>query len=108
MRVLFCNITWMDYYKGIVPGVDEPHVGGSYVKETKDAHEKYNFEPVEIIKDEVLPAGEYCLGFVETKTTKGNSRNQLHIENINGCQALGKEESVDDVLVIYCAKHPLS
>lgn len=105
MRVLFCNITWMDYYKGIVPGVDEPHDGGSYVKETNDAHEKYNFDPVEIVKDDYLPTGYYCLGFVETKSTKGG-RNQLHIENICGCQSLGKEEEVEDVLVIYCAKHP--
>lgn len=73
MRVLFCNITRMDYYKGIVPGVDEPHDGGSYVK--------------------------------ETKSTKGG-RNQLHSENISGCRALGKEETVEDVLVVYCAKHP--
>lgn len=75
MRVSFCNITWMDYYKGIVPGVDEPHAGGSYVKETNDAHEKYNFEPVEIVNDDVLTPGYYCLGFVETKTTRGASRN---------------------------------
>lgn len=44
MRILFCNIAWMNYYKGIVWGKDEPQNGGSYVKETLDAHEKYNFE----------------------------------------------------------------
>lgn len=49
MRILFCNIAWMDYYKGIVPGKDEPKNGGSYVKDTKDAHEKYNFKP-ELLK----------------------------------------------------------
>ena len=46
MRILFCNIAWMNYYKGIIWGKDEPQNGGSYVKETLDAHEKYNFEAV--------------------------------------------------------------
>ena len=30
----------------------------------------------------------------------------MRIENIAGCELLKKEESVDDVLVVYCAKHP--
>lgn len=34
MRILFCNIAWMNYYKGIIWGKDEPQNGGSYVKET--------------------------------------------------------------------------
>ena len=46
MRVLFCNIAWMNYYKGIVEGKDIPQNGGSYVKEQKNAHEAYNFEAV--------------------------------------------------------------
>lgn len=33
MRILFCNIAWMNYYKGIIQGKDEPQNGGSYVKE---------------------------------------------------------------------------
>lgn len=56
----------MNYYKGIVPGIDEPKNSGSYVKETLDAHEKYNFMPAHII-DSRYPEGDYCLGFVETK-----------------------------------------
>ena len=71
LRILFCNIAWMDYYKGIVPGKDEPKGGGSYVKENLDAHEKYNFDIVFLSKDAGYPEGEYCLGFVETKSTKG-------------------------------------
>lgn len=47
LRILFCNIAWMDYYKGIVPGKDEPKGGGSYVNENLDAHEKYNFDVVD-------------------------------------------------------------
>ena len=53
----------MDYYKGIVPGKDEPKNGGSYVKDTKDAHEKYNFKP-EHLKLKGFPEGEYCLGLM--------------------------------------------
>lgn len=106
MRLLFCNIARMDYYKGIFPGVDEPQFGGSYVDQTGDAYEKYNFEPINIhFEDGSLPDGQYCLGFVETKSSK-DGQNQLYIERIEGCQDMTGEESVDDVLVIFCAKRP--
>ena len=98
MRILFCNIAWMDYYMGIVPGKDEPKNGGSYVKDTKDAHEKYNFKP-ELLKLKGFPEGEYCLGFVETKSTSAGKRNQLNIEKIEGCSDLKNDTEVDDVLV---------
>ena len=49
--------------------------------------------------------GLYCLGFFETKSHNGKDVNQMRIENIAGCE-LCKEESVDDVPVVYCAKHP--
>ena len=70
----------MDYYKGIVPGKDEPKNGGSYVKDTKDAHEKYNFTPVNMEGRE----GLYCLGLFETKSHNGKDVNQIRIENIAG------------------------
>ena len=107
MKVLFCNIAWMSFYKGLIPGVDEPVNGGSYVGKMGDAHEKYNFTPVQM--DEFIdgtPAGEYCLGFVETKTSKSGKRNDLHIEKIEGCAAAKNENFIDDVLVIYCAAKP--
>lgn len=106
MKILFCNIAWMDYYKGIVNGIDEPKNGGSYVAENGDAHEAYNFECVKLGEDVAYPEGEYCLGFVETKATNGNTRNQLNIEKIAGCELCKKENEVDDVLVVYCAKYP--
>lgn len=31
---------------------------------------------------------------------------EMHIENIAGCELCKKGESVEDVLVVYCAKHP--
>ena len=105
MRILFCNIAWMDYYKGIVPGKDEPKNGGSYVKDTKDAYEKYNFKP-EHLKLKGFPEGEYCLGFVETKSTSAGKRNQLNIEKIESCSDLKNDTEVDDVRVVYCALYP--
>lgn len=30
MKILFCNISWMKYYKGVIPNVDEPMNGGKY------------------------------------------------------------------------------
>ena len=102
MRILFCNIAWMKEYRGNEDGKDIPLNGGSYVDETGDAHEKYNFTPVNMEGRE----GLYCLGFFETKSHNGKDVNQMRIENIAGCELLKKEESVDDVLVVYCAKHP--
>lgn len=100
-------IAWMNYYKGNVNGNDQPQNGGSYVLKNGDAHEKYNFSPVLLSKDNTFyPDGEYCLGFVETKSTNGKTRNQLNIERIEGCETLKNENEVEDVLVIYCAKFP--
>lgn len=95
----------MDYYKGNVNGNDQLKNGGTYVLENGDAHEKYNFSPVLLSKDNIIyPDGEYCLGFVETKSTNGKTRNQLNIEKIEGYEALKSENEAEDVLVIYCAK----
>lgn len=60
MRILFCNIAWMKEYRGNEDGKDTPLNGGSYVDETGDAHEKYNFTPVNMEGKE----GLYCLGAV--------------------------------------------
>lgn len=107
VKILFCNIAWMLYYKGLIPGEVEPSSGGEYVRKTGDAHEKFNFLPVDLtFADKSLPDGRYCLGFVETKATGKEKANQLHIERIAGCSACGSEPAVDDVLVVYCATHP--
>lgn len=96
-RVLFCNITYMKYYKGITDE-DKPVNGGKYIKDTGDANEKYNFFPH---KD------GFIRGFVETKHRKGyadteNKPNQLRIENID--ENYKEKESINGVLVIFCAK----
>lgn len=106
MRILFCNIAWMDYYKGKIEGRDEPQGGGSYVHIHKDAHESFNFKPEYLTEEAGYSEGEYCLGFVETKSTNGKTANQLKIESIDGCEAMKNEDKVDDVLIIYCALYP--
>ena len=99
MKILFCNIAWMDYYKGVTKK-DRPKNGGSWVKDNDDAHEAKNFQTMKFDDEDI----EYCLGFFETKSTNGQHRNQLHIEKIQGCELCKDEDSVDDVLVIWCAK----
>ena len=73
MRILFCNIAWMKEYRGNEDGKDTPLNGGSYVDETGDAHEKYNFTPVNMEGKE----GLYCLGFFETKSHNGKKPNSF-------------------------------
>jgi len=102
MRILFCNIAWMREYTGNEDGNDRPLNGGSYVDESGDAHEKYNFFPVKFVNEE----DAYCLGFFETKSYDGKNSNQMHIEKIAGCELCKNEDYVEDVLVVYCAKHP--
>ena len=108
MRILFCNIAWMERYDGNEDGTDPPHGGGEYVERTGDAHEKYNFTPVQLAFFDSNETGEYCLGFVETKSTNGVSVNQLNIEKISGCELMKKEWQVDNILVVFCAKYPFS
>ena len=92
-RILFCNIAWMEKYKGTYK--DKPYNGGSYVNITNDAHEAYNFDPITFNDEDEV---EYCLGFFETKSTNGSFKNQLH-NNLNK-----NIEAINDVLVIWCAK----
>ncbi|CAM2076742.1 MAG: Nucleotide modification associated domain-containing protein [uncultured Clostridium sp.] len=101
-KILFCNIAWMDKYRGINDN-DTPVNGGSYVEDTNNAHEAYNFEPMYFTDTEEHT--QYCLGFFETKSTNGNNRNQLHIEKIDN-NSDKNIESIDNVLVIWCAKSP--
>ena len=98
MRILFCKISAMKFYKGVIPGKDEAFNGGSFVKEHGEGNEQYNFAPV-ISED----GQAYCLGFVETKSSSKGKHNELHIENIQGCDLLKDDQEVDDVLVIWCA-----
>ena len=93
-RILFCNIAYMKYYRGITAD-DKPHNGGDYVKKTGDAMEKYSF----------LPQNGKVFGFVETKhriVDGVETPNQLKIEKIDK-EATGKDY-LDNVTVIFCAR----
>ncbi len=107
MRIVFCNIAWMKYYRGILGnGVDEPVAGGTYVRRTKDAMEQYNFCGTNLKKGDIVSEdGQYCLGYMEVKAP-GNSKNLLSIEMIPGCELLKNESIAEDVLVVFCATHP--
>lgn len=97
-RILFCNMSYMQSYDNSVD--DNPVNGGSYPEKEKDAWEKFNFQECE---------DGFYRGFVETKSNLGyeqaiktNIFNKLHIERID--PAYKKEDKIDNVLVILCAK----
>ena len=97
-KILFCNIAYMKNYKGITDD-DKPSFGGSYVDETGDAQEKFNFESFKL-NEEIC-----CLGFVETKISKGKKdRNKLHIEKIRNANIDENVSILNDVLVVWCAR----
>ena len=105
MRILFCNIAWMRYYRGSWKGVDEPIGGGSFVDENQDGSELRNFDPFLLIHEDGEEE-DVCAGFVVTKKSRSGADQALHIERLEGCEALRTVDSVEDVLVIYCAAHP--
>lgn len=96
--IIFARVADMKYYKGIT-NADEPSNGGSYVKDTGLAHECNNFRPV--IEDG--EDYEKCLGFCMLSGGKSGV-NQLHIENIVGCEACKKEEACEGVTVVFVSK----
>ena len=98
MRILFCKISSMKYYKGAC-AKDQPLFGGKFVEENGYGHEEFNFLPIEMEESGALE----CVGFVEPKSNRG-TRNTFHIEKLEGCEALRREPFVDDVLVVWCAK----
>lgn len=100
MKIIFCNIAYMKYYKGIIEGVDEPENGGEYVKIYKDAHEAYNFDEVSLDGFE----SEVCLGYVRLSQSRQNKTSEFHLEKINGCSYMENEPCVEDVTVVWCAK----
>lgn len=100
MKIIFCNITYMKYYKGVIEGIDEPENGGEYVKIHKDAHEAFNFEGIELNGFE----NEICLGYVRLSQSRQNKTSELHLEKINGCDYMENEPCIEDVTVVWCAK----
>lgn len=86
MRILFCNIGWMERYNGRSP-TDEIIGGGAYVKEEGRGHEMCNFSPV----------GNILYGYVQPHG------NQIKIERLGASK---EDQSVKGVTVIWTAKRP--
>lgn len=102
MRILFFNISYMNFYKG----KDNDTMIGNfrYVKEKGDGGEKHNFAPL------IVDGKEVCYGFVEPGFTKGGfekgRHRQMHIERIN--EAGNPTDMLNNVLVVWCSKYPES
>lgn len=89
MKIIFCNITYMNKYIGITDD-DAPYKGGAWVTKNKDAHEQWNF----------LNCNGICYGFVM------NPGEQFSIERIDK-EAKNLPE-IEDVTVVWCATNMLN
>lgn len=96
MKILFCNIAFMKYYRGIIPGLDEPVNVNSRSKDIGDIEEQYNFLSCNMEDEDV------CLGYFSAKAGTAKSAAQVHIEKIEGYEE--GQDKVEDVLVVWCAK----
>jgi len=86
VEILVCRVAWMPYYRSD----EEPAVGGGgFVDEGNVPHESLNFLPVD---------GIYY-GYVQYRGQ------QLRIARLGGGHG---DDSVGDVLVVFCAEHPAS
>jgi len=102
MRIVFFNISYMEFYKG---KQGDKLIGTTrYVIEKGDGAEKHNFQPL------LIDGVEICRGFVEPGFTKGGfengSQRLMHIEKI--ADAGNPKEKIDNVLVVWCAPLPES
>lgn len=85
MKIFYCRVGWMNAYRG---NVDErPQNGGAYNKDNI-GHEVYNYLGVD---------GKYY-GFVEA-----GINNTIHIDRLG---ATKKDQSIDNILVVWVASHP--
>ena len=75
MKILFCNIAWMKWYKGYRNN-DMPVNGGSFVQENEQGEENDNFWPLlnsntaiewgDGTVENIVPEGNICPGFIVT------------------------------------------
>lgn len=98
MKILFCNIAYMDYYRGIIPNVDKPVNMTVRFKDPNEAEEQYNF-----LSCNLDDKGEdVCLGYFSAKGSTSKGAAQVHIEKIPGVES--GAEVAENVLVVWCAK----
>ena len=84
MKIIFCNITYMNRYMGITDD-DSTNTGGAWVVKNEDAHEQWNF----------LNYNGNCYGFVM------NPGEQFSIERID--EDVKNLAAIEDVTVVWCA-----
>ena len=95
-RVLFARVGWMKLYKGQQPD-DEKPIGGGKFNQNSVGHEAFNF----------LPIKSRVLGYFQPQL-QPKERRKLHPSSIN----LGRiepgfnGETLDNVLVVFVARHP--
>ena len=92
MKVLFCNIGWMEFYRGLTSD-DQIVGGGSYVKEEGMGHEVCNF------------AGHQGVvyGYVQPPKAEGQpGEGQINIDRLDG----EGQNFVKGVLVVWTATRP--
>ncbi|WP_419781216.1 DUF3883 domain-containing protein [Maridesulfovibrio sp.] len=85
-KILYINIGWMNSYKGPVAG-DNTTGNHGYLQDHDHGHECFNFKPL----------NGYCYGYVP------GGRGA----NINRLGASGKDESIDEILVVWIARSPV-
>jgi hypothetical protein len=91
MRIIFCNIGWMKYYKGITKNDRLVHEG-SWAEVNEDRSESENF---------LIANDGHCYGYISTEVKHGKG-NQLYIERLEGVWE--SDEQAENVLVIWGAK----
>ncbi len=96
MKILFCNIAFMKYYRGAMPGIDMPVNMCSRTKAPADADEQFNFLSCNMEDKDV------CLGYFSVKGGNSKTTSQMHIEKLPGVDA--SADVAEDVLVVWCAK----
>lgn len=89
MKILFCNIGWMEFYRGL--SADDQIVGGgSYVKKEGMGHEVCNFADYRGV----------VYGYVQPPKAEGQpGKGQINIDRLGG----KGRDSVDGVLVVWTA-----
>ena len=92
-KIVFFNTGWMDFYKGF--SNDTITGAGKYVEKEGMGHEIYNF----------LDFKGRFYGYVQPKIDKkyGNQSN-INLEKLGG---LKTDEFVDNVTVVWTARHPI-
>lgn len=87
MRILFCNIGWMEKYQGINSS-DQISGGGAYVKEEGTGHEVCNF----------LSADNWVYGYVQPVNNRSIDLTRIDKK--------ANTDFLNDVLVIWTATRP--